>query len=300
MIEITILGTASAIPTKERNVAGIFLKYKGKGILFDCGEGTQRQMELCGIKRTDVELICLTHWHGDHMGGLLPLLQTIGNSEEQKKIHLLGPKGTKKHFEHLMESCVFDSEIEFVVEELNPRGVKTVVESEEFMIEAAPLEHATPCLGYSFIEKERRNINKEKMAKLNIPDGPHCKLLKEGKDAVYALKKLSAKDLTYMVDRKKFTYITDTMFCQGAIDLAQEADILLCEATFANEHQSRAKESMHMIAEDAAKIAQAANVKKLILTHFSRRYTNTQQIEQDARDVFDNVECAKDFMRFSL
>ena len=300
MVDITVLGTASAIPTKERNVTAVFLKFKGIGILFDCGEGAQRQMNKTGIKRTDIDIIALTHWHGDHVGGLIHLIQTLGNSEENKKIKIIGPSGTKKYMKASMESVSFESEVNIEIVEVNPKGVETLIETEEYILETAPLDHSTPCIGYSFTEKSRLNINKKKMDENNIPDGPHCKLLKRGEDASYANKELKASEYTYKVSQKKFTFVTDTRICSGAIDLAKDSDLLLCEATFANEHKGRAIESKHMIAAESAQIANDANVKKLVLTHFSQRYTNTSQIEEDARNVFDNVECAKDYSKYTL
>ncbi|RME77545.1 ribonuclease Z [Candidatus Woesearchaeota archaeon] len=300
MMNITVLGTASAIPTKDRNVTSVFLRFKGLGILFDCGEGTQRQMNLTGIKRTDVDIIALTHWHGDHVGGLIPLIQTMGNSEDGKRLTIIGPKGTKEFMHHALKSCAFESTVDIIVEEIDPKETSVVLETSEYVLETAPLDHSTPCVGYAFTEKARLNINKEALSKLNIPDGPHCRILKEGKDAQYAGKVLRAKDLTYTVEKKKFVFITDTRICKSAVELARDADLLLCEATFANEHKNRALESKHMIAAESAKIANDAGVKKLVLTHFSQRYATTEQIERDARDVFDNVECAQDFSKYTL
>ena len=108
MINITILGTSSMVPTKDRNVQSIYLDYNGEGILFDCGEGTQRQMNIAGINRTKVKKILITHWHGDHVSGLIGLIQTLGNSKYASKLEIYGPKGTKRFMNNLLNSCVFE------------------------------------------------------------------------------------------------------------------------------------------------------------------------------------------------
>ncbi|MFQ5475351.1 MAG: MBL fold metallo-hydrolase, partial [Candidatus Nanoarchaeia archaeon] len=120
-MQITFLGTSSMVPTKERNVSGIFLEYRGEGILLDCGEGTQRQMNMTGIKRTSVKKVLLSHWHGDHVSGLIGLIQTLGNAEENARLMIFGPKGTKKRMEHMMNCAAFENKVELVIEELDPR-----------------------------------------------------------------------------------------------------------------------------------------------------------------------------------
>jgi len=117
-MQITFLGTSCMVPTKERNVTGLFLKYKGEGILFDCGEGTQRQMNITGINRNDVTKILISHWHGDHVGGLMGLIQTLGNRDEPPTIDLYGPKGTKEFIKHLYKGCVFEARVNLRVHEV--------------------------------------------------------------------------------------------------------------------------------------------------------------------------------------
>ena len=130
------------VPTKERNVAGIFLAYKEEGILFDCGEGTQRQMNICGIKRTRITRIFISHWHGDHVSGLIGLVQTLGNEENPPKLEIYGPKGTKESMGHLLKTCIFDQRVDLKIHENTPRhNPETVFETKDVLVQAASLSH---------------------------------------------------------------------------------------------------------------------------------------------------------------
>lgn len=301
-MQITFLGTSSMVPTKERNVSGIFLEYRGEGILLDCGEGTQRQMNMTGIKRTSVKKVLLSHWHGDHVSGLIGLIQTLGNAEENARLMIFGPKGTKKRMEYMMNCAAFENKVELVIEELDPREGELLqfYETEEYLLECARLDHSTPCIGFAFTDKERLNIDTEKQKKLKVRDGPHLRRIKAGESIEFEGKKISPEMITYKVPMKKLAYVADTSPCDGALLLANEADILISECTYSEKLGMKGEQYKHMSAKDAALLANQANAKKLVLTHFSQRYTNTQEIEEDARNYFDDVICAEDFMKFKM
>lgn len=150
---MTFLGTGSMVPTKERNVIGMFLSYKNKGILFDCGEGTQRQMNIAGINRNKVNYVLLSHWHGDHVSGLIGLIQTLGNqniqNEERPTLHVYGPKETEERVEHMLKTCIFENKVVLEIHEIIPKRneLLTILESEDFFVQATNLEHSVPCLG---------------------------------------------------------------------------------------------------------------------------------------------------------
>ena len=302
MIEITFLGTSCMVPTKERNVTGIFLKFHEEGILLDCGEGTQRQMNIAGIKRTSVTKILVSHWHGDHVSGIIGLLQTIGNEAMPQKIMIFGPRETKKRVEHMMQTCIFDNKVELQVEELNPKKgeVLRFLETEDYAIECASMSHGVPCIGYSFIEKERLNIDVEKQKKLGVRDGPHLRKIKEGKEIQYKGKTIKAEELTYAIPLRKVTYLADTDACPEATMLAKEADLLISESTFGSEQEEKAELRNHLNARDAALIASQAEAKKLVLTHFSQRYKTVDELEQEAKMHFPNTTCAYDFMKLKV
>lgn len=299
-MQIIFLGTSGMVPTKERNVAGVFLSYKDDGILFDCGEGTQRQMNIAGIKRNAVTKILISHWHGDHVAGIIGLIQTLGNEKEEINIELYGPKDTKKYMEHILQSCIFELKINIKIIEVEAEKPKKFFENEYYILEAAEMDHSVPCLGFSFIEKDRRNINKGFLAKNGISEGPHLKELSAGKDIVFKGKKILAEDAVNVALGRKVTYVMDTLYCSNAIELSNNADLLICESVYSSNLQDKAEMYKHMTSKSAAMIANQAGVKQLVLTHFSQRYKNTQEIEEDARTYFDNVLCAVDFMKIDL
>lgn len=296
-MELTFLGTSSMVPTKERNVSGIYLSFKEEGILFDCGEGTQRQMNITGIKRTSVTRVYITHWHGDHVAGLIGLIQTLGNEHITRPIHIYGPKETKKRFQSMCDAFFFNEKIEVILHELDPKKPERCTDEEEFEVWAVGLEHSIPCIGFRFVEKDRVNLDKSKMAKLGLTEGPHLAKLKSGDSIEWKKKKISPDDVCITTPGKVIVYIPDTLYCKAAIELARDADVLIAESTYTAALQEKALEYSHMTARESAQIASQAGVKKLYLTHFSQRYKTTEEIEQDARTVFDNVVCAKDFMK---
>ncbi|MBN2881635.1 ribonuclease Z [Candidatus Woesearchaeota archaeon] len=298
-MELVFLGTSSMVPTKDRNASSIFLKFENEGILFDCGEGTQRQMNIAGINRNSVTLILISHWHGDHVGGLVGLLQTLSNGEENKTIKIFGPIGTKEHFDHLLKMCVFENKVNVEITELEPKEKEeiTVIDKEKFHITTVKLEHSTPCIGYSFYVKDKLRIRKTKLDELNIPDGPHLQKLIEGQNIEYKGKKVSYKDVTYIVQGKKISFIWDTGLCTGCDILAKESDILICEATHLDNLAEKAHKYKHLTAQQAAQIASRNDAKKLYLTHFSQRYNSVEEIQKEAQDIFPETVCAFDFLK---
>ena len=299
-MQLTILGTSCMVPTKERNVAGHFLKFKAEGILFDCGEGTQRQMNICGIKRTDVTKVLITHWHGDHCSGLIGLIQTIGDADHPPALEIFGPFGTKERVFHMLKTCAFTQNVKLQVHEVDPKAVETIFEDEDFLVQAAPMRHSVPCIGFAFVEKDRKNIDVVKMEKWGLRPGPHMAQLKDGKTITWKGKIIEPRDIVTITPGVKIAYITDTRPVPAAIDLACNADVLVSEAVYTSDLQENAEKFKHMTGREAAQLASQAGVKKLVLSHFSQRFKNTHRIEEEARTVFDNVVCANDFMRLTL
>jgi ribonuclease Z len=296
-MEITFLGTACMQPTKERNHSAILLSYGSEGILLDCGEGTQRQLKICGFRPSKITKILVTHWHGDHVLGIPGLLQTIASSEIERKIDIYGPKGSKKYIMHMFKGLVGERNDNFIVHEITK---KKFLETDDYYLEAVKLEHGVPCFGFNFVEKDKRKINLDYVKKLGIPEGPLLGELQEGKSIKWKGKTVKADDATFIVKGKKISYIGDSAMCKSAVELAQDADLLISESSFISKHKDKADEYKHMTARDAALIANTANAKQLILTHFSQRYTDLLEIENDAKDVFDNVKLAYDFMKVRL
>ncbi|MCX8147311.1 MAG: ribonuclease Z [Candidatus Woesearchaeota archaeon] len=299
-MQIVFLGTSCMAPTKERNVSSVFLSFKTEGILFDCGEGTQRQMNIAGIKRTNITKIFISHWHGDHVSGIIGILQTIGNDENPPKIEIFGPKGTMHRMQHLMEACIFEARVDLKVHEIEPKGIDVCYEGKDFYVVCGELDHTTTCLGYSFIEKDRRNIKTDFLRKHNIPNGPHLKKLQEGKSIIFNGKKIDVNEATKVTKGRKITYIVDTRPCNNAIELAKNADVLICESAYTSALEEKAKMYKHLTAKESAFIASNANAKRLYLTHFSQRYKDVNELREEAAEIFSNTTCANDFMKVNI
>ena len=300
-MEIIILGTSCMVPTKDRNVQGIYVEYKGEGILFDCGEGTQRQMNIAGINRNKVRKIFLTHWHGDHVSGLVGLLQTISNSETQQKVVIFGPRETKERIAHLMRSVSFEeNRMDLEIREVNPSGVEKIYEGEDYIIQAAYLDHKIPCLGYSLIEKDKRKINMTKAKKLGLKEGPLIGKLQAGHSVSFKGQTITSDEVSHIQKGKKLSIILDTLPCKNAYELAAEADILIAESAYTSDMEEKSLEYKHMTTKQAALIATTANVKKLIITHFSQRYKTNKELEEDVRTFFPESQAAFDFMKIKM
>ena len=296
-MQILFLGTSSMVPTKERNQSGVLISCGSGGILIDCGEGTQRQLKIAGIKLTKITKILISHWHGDHVLGIPGLIQSMSASGYEKTLNIYGPVGTKKFMEKMFGVFLFDRRIDICVYEVK-KGI--FFEDRTLVLEAEHLNHNIETLGYNIVEKGKRKINLRFVKKLGIPEGPLLGKLQEGKSIIWEGKKVGVDKATNVVKGKRITIISDTVPCKGADKLAKNSDLLVCEATYASNLENKGEEHSHMTAKQAAELANRSNVKKLVLTHFSARYKNTRELEEDARNCFGNVLCAKDFMKINL
>ena len=296
-MEILFLGTSSMVPTKERNQSGLLVSHGSENILVDCGEGTQRQLKIAGIKLVKISKILISHWHGDHVLGIPGLIQTMSSSDYDKKLRIYGPAGTKKFMKKMFEAFVFDKKIDIEVKEIK-KG--KFFESDELVLEAQLLEHNVTTLGFNILEKDKRKIDLASIKNLGIPKGPLLGELQDGKSIVWKGKKIRPDEATVLVKGKKLTIISDTLPCNGSYLLAKDADLLVCESTYASDLESKGEEHGHMTSKQAAELANRAGVKRLVLTHFSARYKDTNKLEEDAKDYFYNVSCAEDFMKIVL
>ena len=296
-MQILFLGTSSMVPTKERNQSGILISYGSEGILVDCGEGIQRQLKIADVKLTKITKILISHWHGDHVLGLPGLIQSMNSAEYGKVLQIYGPKGTKKFMKKMLEVFLFDRKMDLKV---NDVASGRFFEGDEFILESKKLEHSVETLGYSFIEKDRRKINLNFIKKIGIPDGPLLGKLQSGKDVFWKDVKIKSDEATNVIKGKKITIVTDTVPCNGAYELAKDSDLLVCEATYSSDLENKAVDYGHMTSKQAAELANRSNSKRLILTHFSARYKNESELEEDAKNYFYNVSCARDFMKVDI
>lgn len=296
-MEITFLGTASMVPTADRNHCSFLLTFRDEGIMFDCGEGTQRQLKKAKISPAKITKILLSHWHGDHVLGLPGLIQTMAACEYSRTLEIYGPAGSKEFFSRMFNSFILESKISVRVHEVHD-GI--FFENEWFRLESKPLRHSSRCIAFAFVEKSRRRINLEYLKKFGLQQHPILKHLQAGRDIEWKGNKINADDATFIVKGKKIAYVADTAMCRNAVEIAKDSDLLICEATLAEDMKDKAEISKHLTSSQAAMIAKEANAKKLVLTHFSPRYKTVAHIRDEAKKVFKNVSCAKDFMKIVL
>lgn len=296
-MEILFLGTSSMVPTKQRNHSGILLSYKAETILMDCGEGTQRQIKIAGVKPAKITRLLISHWHGDHVFGIPGLMSTMGADKEGLLLKIYGPPGTKKYLEHLFQSFAAKDIITHEIHEVK-EGI--IAETEDFLLLAHRLQHSVPCFGYSFQEKDRLRIDTAKAKKLGLIEGPLLGQLQQGKEITLKGKKITAEEVTYLVPGKKVSYIADTVPCEGANKLAENADLLISEGTHLDEIKEKTEKYMHLTVKQAALIASENNAKKLVITHLSQRYKSSADIITEARTYFDNSVVAEDFMKVKV
>ena len=306
-MEITFLGTSSGVPTRSRNVSSVALRLPQKSEiwLFDCGEGTQHQLMRSDLKSSQIRRIFITHMHGDHIFGLMGLLASTGLAGAKGQVDLYGHPDLKDY----LKACIRYSHTHFAnriqVHAVEP-GV--VFEDEQFTVSCNPLKHRIPAFGYAVTEKDRPGrFNVEKAKALGIPPGPIYGRLKKGETIELENgRRVSGKDLCDPDESgRKFVYCTDTVFTENAIALAENADVLIHEATFAHQDAEMAFDRLHSTSTMAAQVALAAQVKQLIMTHFSPRYApgNPLQLHnllEEAQAIFPNTCLAYDFMEYEI
>ncbi|VVB58944.1 Ribonuclease Z [Candidatus Anstonella stagnisolia] len=283
MFKIIFLGTAASTPSIERNLPSIALVREGSAYLFDCGEGTQRQMLKFGISYAKVRSIFLSHLHLDHVLGIFGLSQTIKLNLQGKKLQVLGPKGT---------SQFASSNPQLIATELAP-GKQ--LDMGDFTI--TPVKNKHNCKeSFAFImqEKPRIRFHEEKAKSLGLKGPLFTEIQEKGKLKINN-KTIKLKDVTYIQEGKKIVYSGDTAPCAPMLKAAKNADILIHESTFSKADNALAKECLHSTAEDAALLAKKAGVKMLILTHVGNRYPPSQ-LEGEAKAIFPNTILARDGM----
>lgn len=291
-IKITFLGTADQIPSADRNHSAILISYDGENILVDCGEGTQRQFRKANLNPCKITKILITHIHGDHVFGLPGLLSTLNFSGYGRELRIYGPKGIKRFLGEFLNLDYIGRNFKIIIDEVHGKFYET----KDFYIEAERMEHGIPCNAYNFVIRDKIRLDKGKLKKMKIPEGPHLKQLKEGKDAVIGGKKIKAKDLVYEEKGKKISFVLDTKKNERIVPFVKGADFLISEAEFSEELKDQAEEHLHMTSVDAAENAKKAKAGKLILTHISQRYENNLgKILKEARKVFKNTFIVKDF-----
>lgn len=297
-MEIIFLGTSSAVPTLERNHPSIALRAFAEVMLFDCGEGTQRQLIEAKISPMKITKIFISHFHGDHILGLGGLIQSLGFRGREKDLDIYGPKGLHKIINAISSFGYFQINYNLNIHEIQDG---TVIETEDYVVECAKVEHNIPSYAYSIREKKKPLFLREKAEELGIPPGPLYGKLHNGEEVEFEGRIIKPEQVLGEAKKgKKISYSGDTRPCEAMIRLARDSDILIHESTYEAEDHQRAVDNAHSTSVEAAEIAREANVNELVLTHISTRYTSDKNIKSEAQKVFKNTKVARDYMKIDL
>jgi ribonuclease Z len=296
MLSLTFLGTSAARPTVERSVSSIVVAREGETLMFDCGEGTQRQMMRFSVGFTLSEIF-FTHFHADHYLGLIGLVRTLALQGRTDPMYLYGPRGAEQHLGALLEVGVERATFPVVVREVDA-GDRLAREG--FDLEVVGVEHGRAAVGYALREHDRLGrFDPVKAREMGIPEGPLWGRIHRGEPV--ELENGETVDPAELVGPSRpgrlLVLSGDTRPCNSLVAAADGADLLVHDATFGDDERDRAKETAHSTAVEAAQVALAARAKRLVLTHLSARYSiNAKQLEDEARTVFENTMVAKDGM----
>ncbi len=297
-MEIIFLGTSSAVPTLERNHPSIALRAFAEVMLFDCGEGTQRQLIEAKISPMKITKIFISHFHGDHILGLGGLIQSLGFRGREKDLDIYGPKGLHKIINAISSFGYFQINYNLNIHEIQDG---TIIETEDYVVECAKVEHNIPSYAYSIREKKKPLFLREKAEELGIPPGPLYGKLHNGEEVEFEGRIIKPEQVLGEAKKgKKISYSGDTRPCEAMIRLARDSDILIHESTYEAEDYQRAVDNAHSTSVEAAEIAREANVNELVLTHISTRYTSDKNIKSEAQKVFKNTKVARDYMKIDL
>ncbi|MGW4200013.1 ribonuclease Z [Streptomyces sp. NPDC004726] len=293
--ELVVLGTASQVPTRHRNHNGYLLRWDADGILFDPGEGTQRQMLRAGVAAHDINRICVTHFHGDHSLGLAGVIQRINLDRVPHEITAHYPAGGQRFFERLRYATAYRETVSLTEASVSADGI--LARTPSYAVEARRLSHPVESYGYRIVEPDGRRMLPDRLAAHGIRGPEVGRLQREGEIGGVTLEEVSE-----FRRGQRFAFVMDTRLCDGVHALAEGCDMLVIESTFLDEDERLASDHGHLTAGQAARVARDAGVRHLVLTHFSQRYPDAGEFERQARAAgFDaELTVATDLLRVPL
>jgi ribonuclease Z len=298
--ELVILGTASQAPTRSRNHNGYLLRWDGEGLLFDPGEGTQRQMLFAGVTATHITRICITHFHGDHCLGLPGVLGRMSLDRVRHPVDVLYPAENQDVFARLRHPALSRDFLD--VHERPVAAAGPVLQEPGFRVETQPLSHSVPAIGYRLVEADGRRMLPDRLAARGVT-GPDIGRLQHAGRLATAAGLVRIEEVSEPRRGQRFAFIMDTRLCDAAFALADGADMLVCESTFADSEAALARDYGHLTAGQAGRIAAESRARLLVLTHFSQRYEHTgeQQFADQAAAAFGGpVLLARDLDRIAV
>ena len=300
-LRIVTLGTSSGKPTLSRNVAAVAIMLDGVLALFDCGEGTQLQITHAGLRPSKLAVVCITHFHGDHVNGLPGFLSTLALSQHDRAVTVAGPIGLCDYFATLRRLGILAPRYRVHLEELSHDTV--LFDRDRFRIRCARVEHRIETWGYRFEEYDRPGRFDVDAAKaLGVRSGPLFGKLQQGKEITLDDGSVIRPDQVLGPPRpgRSVAYVTDTRPCTAAIDLARNVDLLVHEGTYGPELAEEARKRGHCTVVDAAQVAASAGAKQLVITHLSPKHYDIGPLIQAAREVFPATVIARDLDSFTI
>lgn len=302
MFKLTILGSGSALPSVRRGASSQVLSVNGKLYLIDCGEGTQLRLRQARIKMQSIDVICISHLHGDHYFGLIGLLSSMHLLGRTKDIDIYAPTALKAILTAQFRASATDLRFNFIFHELSQKSKHLLFEDKNLEVSAFTLKHGIPCWGFIFQEKPKKpNIRKEFIQAFE-PDIEEIAIIKRGGD--YKTKDGNiipqSEICTPAQPPRSYAYCSDTKYDETLVPHIHGATLLYHEASFANDLKHEAANRYHSTAEQAATIAKMANVKQLLIGHFSARYKDLTVLHEEAKAVFENTVVAEDGKEIEL
>ena len=295
--ELIALGTSSQVPTRYRNHNGYLLRWDAEGFLFDPGEGTQRQMISAEVTVTQVTKILVTHFHGDHCLGLAGLSQRISLDRVPHAIDVFFPQSGRKFFDRLRHASIYHDVAQIRAKPIEGPG--TIWKDDKVELRAQRLDHGVETFGYRLQEHDGRTMLPDELAARGVRGPAIKKLIAEGALEIEG-RVVRLDDVSIHKKGQSFAFVMDTRMCDGAIELAQGVDLLVCESTYLSSEEKEARSHGHLTARQAATIAKEAGARRLVLTHFSQRYGSLKPFLDEARAVFDDVVAVRDGDRVAV
>ena len=296
MFRVVFLGTSGSTPTDLRGLPSVCIEYEGDIVLFDCGEGTQRQMMSNGISFSKVKAIFLSHIHGDHTIGLAGLARTLALNKRESRLDIFVPKGYERAIECLLDFDRTKMGYEIAIRQISGG---TVYRGKGYEVKAFRLSHTVPAYGFAFVEERRMRFDRVKAERLGIRGSMYSTLEKNGRIMSNG-KMVRITQVAHRQEGRKVVYATDTRPLQATASAARNANLLIHEATYGDALKELARKRMHSTASEAAMIAKRASVNNLILTHISARYRKDGELLGEAKRVFKKTEIAKDGMSIDI
>ena len=303
MADVCLLGTVGTIPRVDRYLSSVFFRHDGHSILFDCGEGTQLAIKKAGFSFKSIDVICLSHFHADHVTGLVGLLLTMGNEGRSAPVTVITPTGGAQILRAMLviADLVFDLDVKEIDTAHTPTDTVVSLCNGRLSVYAAPAIHSVPCIAFSVYIKRDGKFDPERARALGVPQNKWNEIRKNGY-AEYGGKIYCHSDVMGEERRGiRFSYITDTRPSPAFLPLVRGSDLLVCEGMFGDdEKRHRAEKSCHMLFSEAATLARDAECQRLILTHFSPSMPEPEELLHNATDIFENTVCGTDGMTVTV